>query len=127
MGVEKIRAAVLNALAGRSVLVSMLETGEWSLEGNDVAVKVAASASVIDMSLGAEAKRLAMAAAGGVLGKTVKFKVMPGGAAQAAPIKPTSSSNGGGRSRAEQDPVVRRMQEKFGAEIRTIIDYREKK
>ena len=30
----------------------------------------------------------------------------------------------GGRGRAEQDPVVRRMQEKFGAEIRTVIDYR---
>ena len=33
----------------------------------------------------------------------------------------------GGRGRAEQDPVVRRMQEKFGAEIRTVIDYREKR
>ena len=33
----------------------------------------------------------------------------------------------GGRSRAEQDPVVRRMQEKFGAEIRTVIDYRDKR
>ena len=30
-----------------------------------------------------------------------------------------------GRSRAEQDPIVRRMKEKFGAEIRTIIDYKE--
>ena len=35
--------------------------------------------------------------------------------------------NGGGRNRAEQDPIVRRIQEKFGAEIRTIIDYREKR
>ena len=30
-----------------------------------------------------------------------------------------------GRSRAEQDSVVRRLQEKFGAEIRTVIDYKE--
>ena len=36
-------------------------------------------------------------------------------------------ANGGGRNRAEQDPIVRRIQEKFGAEIRTIIDYREKR
>jgi hypothetical protein len=34
--------------------------------------------------------------------------------------------NGSARSRAEQDPVVQRMKEKFGAEIRTVIDYREK-
>ena len=33
----------------------------------------------------------------------------------------------GGRSRAEQDPIVQRMREKFGAEIRTVIDYRDKK
>jgi hypothetical protein len=32
----------------------------------------------------------------------------------------------GGRGRAEQDPIVRRMQEKFGAQIRTVIDYRNK-
>jgi hypothetical protein len=33
----------------------------------------------------------------------------------------------GGRGRAEQDAVVRRLQEKFGAEIRTVIDYKEKR
>jgi hypothetical protein len=36
-------------------------------------------------------------------------------------------SGPGGRGRAEQDPVVRRMQEKFNAEIRTVIDYKEKR
>ncbi len=30
------------------------------------------------------------------------------------------------RARAGEHPVVRRMQEKFGAEIRTVIDHREK-
>jgi len=30
------------------------------------------------------------------------------------------------RSRASDDPVVQRMREKFGAEIRTVIDHREK-
>jgi hypothetical protein len=38
-----------------------------------------------------------------------------------------SATGPGGRSRAEQDPVVQRMREKFGAEIRTVIDYREKR
>jgi len=32
-----------------------------------------------------------------------------------------------GRSRAEQDVVVQRLREKFGAEIRTVIDYKEKR
>ena len=51
--------------------------------------------------------------------------MLPGGTVQSAP-RP-ASTNGGGRGRAEQDPVVRRMKEKFGAEIRTIIDYKDKR
>jgi DNA polymerase-3 subunit gamma/tau len=109
------------------MLVSMLETGEWSIEGSEVVVKVAASATVIDMSLGADAKRLAIATASGSLGKPAKLKVLPGGTAQAVAPRTSAASNGGGRARAEQDPIVKRLQEKFGAEIRTIIDQRDKK
>src|SRR5579883_1540193 len=57
-------------------------------------------------------------------GRPMKLKVLPGGTAQAAPARAVTASNGGGRARAEQDPIVRRLQEKFGAEIRTIIDQR---
>jgi hypothetical protein len=108
------------------MLVSMLEAGEWKLEASELVIRVASSATVIDMSLGADAKRLAIAAASGVLGKPAKLRVIPGGTPQSAgPIR--IASNGGGRNRAEQDPIVRRMREKFGAEIRTIIDYRDKR
>jgi len=127
--VDRVRNAVLNALgeAGQPMLVSMLEIGEWAVEGSDVVVRLAVSAAVIDMSVSADSKRLAIAAASGVMGRPVKLKVLPGGTAQAAPARPASASNGSGRGRAEQDPIVRRMQEKFGAEIRTIIDQRDKK
>jgi DNA polymerase III subunit gamma/tau len=123
-----LREAVLQALsdAGQHMLVSMLEAGDWKLEASELVIRVASSATVIDMSLGADAKRLAIAAASGVLGKPIKLRVIPGGTPQNA--GPTRiASNGGGRDRAEQDPIVRRMREKFGAEIRTIIDYRDKR
>jgi DNA polymerase-3 subunit gamma/tau len=124
---DEVRAAVLNALAdaNQRMVVTMLETGEWKVEGNEILVKVAASASLIEMSVGADAKRVALASASGVLGRPAKFKVLPGGAATAP--APRTAPNGGGRNRAEQDPVVRRMQQKFGAEIRTIIDQKEKR
>ena len=124
---EALRNAVLNSLsgAGHRMLVNMLENGEWLIEGNELVVKVSSSAMVIDMSLGADAKRIAIATASGTAGRPLKFKVLPGGSAQAAVERP--ASNGSGRSRAEQDPIVRRMKEKFGAEIRTIIDHREKR
>jgi len=81
------------------------------------------------MSMGPDAKRLAIASASGVLGRAIKLKIVPGAA-----VAPQEKKNGGprptgpgGRGRAEQDPVVRRMQEKFGAQIRTVIDYKEKR
>jgi len=60
-----------------------------------------------------------------VAGRPIKMLVEPGGVSQTpAPRRP--ASNGNARSRAEQDPIVQRMQQKFKAEIRTVIDYREK-
>jgi hypothetical protein len=133
---ENVRTAVLQALANgnQRVLMSMLEAGEWAVAGNELVIGVEASATVIDMSLSAEARRLAIAAASGVLGRAVKLKMVPGAAnATGGGIEPEAkarsgtASNGGGRSRAEQDPVVQRMREKFGAQIRTVIDYKEKR
>jgi len=125
---DPLRDSVLNALAagGHQMLVSMLDGGEWQVQGNELVVKVASSATVIDMTLGADARRLAIATASGVAGRALKLKVVPGEVGPSvAAIRP--SSNGGGRSRAEQDPIVRRMKEMFGAEIRTIIDYKDKR
>jgi DNA polymerase III subunit gamma/tau len=121
---EELQTAVLNALAsaGQTMLGSMLENGEWQITGNEVTVQVASSVSLIEMSVSNEAKRLMIAAASGVLGRPVKVQIVPGGA---QPIQPKApASNGSGRRRAEQEPVVQRMKEKFGAEIRTIIDYK---
>jgi DNA polymerase III subunit gamma/tau len=125
---DDFRRAVLNALAsaGHRMLTSMLEAGEWQVEGNELVINVAQSAAIIDMSLGPEARKLAIATASGVLGRPLKLRVISGRSVQAAGAAP-SAPNSGGRGRAERDPVVRRMKEKFGAEIRTIIDYREKR
>jgi DNA polymerase-3 subunit gamma/tau len=127
-GLDEVRSAVLNALgeAGHRMLVSMLETGEWTTEGNDLVIRAATSATIIDMSLGADAKRLAIATASGAMGKPMRLKVLPGGAPQTPPVRSPSAPKGG-RARAEDDPIVRRLQEKFGAEIRTIIDQRDRK
>jgi hypothetical protein len=104
----------------------MLEGGEWKLEGNELLVRVASSAALIEMSVSSEARRTITASASGVLGRAIKLQIVPGGLAQADPVK-AAPVNGSSRGRAEQEPVVKRMKEKFGAEIRTIIDYKEKR
>jgi len=135
--IEKLQNAVLQALmdGNQRILVSMLEAGEWSVEGNEVVIKVSESQTVVDMSLGPDARRLAIVSASGSLGRAVKLKIVPGATVET----PEAKSNGNaaksgaaklgtsGRGRAEQDAVVRRLQEKFGAEIRTVIDYKEKR
>jgi DNA polymerase III subunit gamma/tau len=136
-GIERLQSAVLQALAdgNQRILVSMLEAGEWAVEGNEVVIRVSESQTVVDMSLGAEARRLAVAAASGILGRAVKLRLVPSATVATAEGKSNGNaakSSGtnlavGGRSRAEQDAVVRRLQEKFGAEIRTVIDYKEKR
>ena len=123
---DSLRDVVLNALTAQPMLVSMLEAAQWSLEGNSLIARVALSSTMIDMSFTADARRIASAAASGAAARPIKMQVLPGGTAQAASPVRRPSSNGSARGRAEQDPIVRSMQEKFGAEIRTVIDYREK-
>ncbi len=128
----KLQNAVLQALSenNQRILVSMLSAGEWSVQGNELAIKVAESQTVVDMSLSAEARRIAIAVASGASGRALKLRVIAGSA-----IDESNKPNGGaqfaqgpgGRNRAEQDPIVQRMREKFSAEIRTVIDYREKR
>ena len=113
----------------------MLEDGEWTVEGNEVVIKVSESQTVVDMSVGADARRLAIASASGVLGRAIKLRIVAGATVASADGKSNgnaaessgTNSGVGGRGRAEQDAVVRRLQEKFGAEIRTVIDYKEKR
>ncbi|MFZ0955798.1 MAG: DNA polymerase III subunit gamma/tau [Candidatus Sulfotelmatobacter sp.] len=139
--IDRLLSAVLQALTdgNQRILVSMLEAGEWSVQANELVIKISESQTVIDMSVGPEARRLAIASASGVLGRAVKLKIIPSGSVTlqdgnggngAKRNGASVRSNGpavGGRGRAEQDPVVRRMREKFGAEIRTVIDYKEKR
>jgi DNA polymerase-3 subunit gamma/tau len=122
---ESLRDAVLNALGNQQMLASILENAEWTLAGSSLTAKVAASGAMIEMSFTAEARRIAGAAASGQAGRPIKMLVEPGGTMPAS-AAPRRAANGSARSRAEQDPIVQRMKEKFGAEIRTVIDYREK-
>ncbi len=129
VNVDGLRAAVLLALedAGQNILAHNLESGEWSLRGTEVAVKVAMSQVLIDVALGAEPKRIIQTALGKAGNRPLKFKMIGGATAvaakpEAAP-RPANGANGASaRARALADPIVQRMQEKFGAEVRTVID-----
>src|SRR6266851_582004 len=60
---EDVRSAVLNALAaaGQTMLSSMLEAGEWQIEGSQLIIRVASSTTLIEMSVSNDAKRMIIA------------------------------------------------------------------
>jgi hypothetical protein len=125
--VDGLRNAVLAALedAGQQVLAHNLQVGEWSIRGNEVSATVAMSQVMCDLALGEGPKRIIDVALAKAAGRPMKFKMVGGGPQFAT--KPTAVSrpaNGAGaRSRAMADPIVQRMREKFGAEIRSVIDH----
>ncbi len=124
-----IRNAVLTALeeAGHEMLAHNLEEGEWSVRGIEVSVKVAISQVLIDVALGPEPKRVIQTALSEATGRPLKFRMVSSGLPAAAkPSAPRPANGAGARSRAMSDPVVQRMQEKFGAEIRTVIDQKDR-
>jgi DNA polymerase-3 subunit gamma/tau len=129
MSLDALRNAVLTALeeTGQHVLAHNLEEGEWLVRGAEVTVKVGMSQVLIDVALGAEPKRIIQAALSQTAQQPMKFKMISGTPAvnkTAAPPRPTNGV--GARSRALNDPIVQRMQEKFGAEIRTVIDQKDR-
>ena len=132
--VERIRAAVLEALekGGQNTLVSNLESGDWSIAGNELVVQVAVSATFLEMAMTNDAQRLANTAINSAAGRMLKLRLestAKANGASAPPVRSTLASGAAGsaRSRAADDPVVRHVQEKFAAEIRTVIDHREKR
>jgi DNA polymerase-3 subunit gamma/tau len=125
--VEAAREVVLAALedAGQNMLAHNLEEAEWSIRGIEVCVTVAMSQVLIDVALGLEPKRVIQAALNRATGRPLKFKLVSGNVQVASKPAAARPINGAGaRSRAAADPIVQRMQEKFGAEIRTVIDHK---
>ncbi|HUR37559.1 MAG TPA: DNA polymerase III subunit gamma/tau [Terriglobales bacterium] len=131
LGLDGIRSAVIEALesSNQGMLVSMLDPGEWSLAGNEITIRVTASTVMIDMSFGPEPKKMVVGAASRAAGHPMKVHVLTGAVTNTSPSHRGTARAGGGasaRMRAAEDPIVQYMQEKFGAEIRTVVDHKDK-
>jgi DNA polymerase-3 subunit gamma/tau len=122
--------AALENMPGGDNLAATLAEGLATVQGNELIITVPKPASVIQFLISAEQKQVANAAATAAAGRPLKVTLVGGAKPHAngdAPVIARPRSNGtSARSRAAEDPIVQRMREKFGAEIRTVIDHREK-
>jgi hypothetical protein len=86
---------------------------------------------MVELSYTKDQEKLSSQAATRIAGRPVKVKVV-GGATIAAEVKPRQSNAprvGGSeniKTRAADEPLVKRMMEKFGAEIRIVMDRSER-
>jgi DNA polymerase-3 subunit gamma/tau len=133
LDVDAIREAVLQAMetGGSQMLVHALEEGHWSAQGDQLSIQVQMSDAMIELSYTREQEKLSNQAAARIAGRTVKVRLVSG-ATTAAKVKPRQSSAphaAGGdniKTRAADEPMVKRMIEKFGAEIRIVMDRSER-
>jgi DNA polymerase-3 subunit gamma/tau len=118
----------LEKMPGGDNLASTLAEGAAAIQGNELIITVARPQSVIPFIMNAEQRQIATAAAASAAGRTLKVTIVggakPDANGSAAVVRPRNGASA--RSRAAEDPIVQRMREKFGAEIRTVIDHREK-
>ncbi|MGC2742435.1 MAG: DNA polymerase III subunit gamma/tau [Candidatus Angelobacter sp.] len=119
----------LEKTPGGDNLAATLAEGTAALEGNELVITVARPQSVIPYMMNPEQKQIAATAATAAAGRLLKVTVIGGAKPDlngAASIVVRPRNGASARSRAAEDPIVQRMREKFGAEIRTVIDHREK-
>ncbi len=124
---ERLQTAVLGALESAGV---RLQVFSIEVHGGELVLQLGVVPSLLASALKPQVQQLVTQAASQALGRPLKLKLAPK-PAQVMPANgnpaPRAASGPGAKSRAAEDPVVKRMQEKFGAQIRTVIDYRDKR
>jgi len=135
---DTVRDAILEAMqsGGSQMLTHALEEGAWSRAGNQISIAVEMSEAMIGVSFTREQERLSTQAATRAAGHRMKVKLVsagPDSGTKAAGTKTLRSSARAAegslrnaKSRAADEPVVQRMIEKFGAEIRIVLDRTER-
>ena len=123
---QPVEQAVVEAMEKAGARTPLLSV---EVRGGELLLQLDVPQSVLAMALSTDAQQQVTVAAGRAVGRPLKLKLLPkpanGASSPSAPI--ASGSRASAKSRAADDPVVKRMQEKFGAQIRTIIDYRDKR
>ncbi|HTW47888.1 MAG TPA: hypothetical protein VMD92_08065, partial [Acidobacteriaceae bacterium] len=124
---DRMREAVCAALEreGHSTAAAQLLTGKWTLEGSSIRVELPMRKAMLALTINADAENICRKAMR-AMGATEKITFVPGenGSAAAAPKAPAPVT-GSAQSAALENPLVRRAQELFKAEIRSVLDLRE--
>ena len=130
---DRIRGAVCTALAqeGHETASVAMHEGVWTLAGNTIQVELAMRKAMLALTVNAEAEAICRKALRAI-GATQKIAFVSGengseSAAKGAPARQSPAIAGGAQAAALENPLVRKTQELFKAEIRSVLDLRGQK
>jgi DNA polymerase-3 subunit gamma/tau len=131
LDLDQIRDAVTGALnsAGHNTAAVLLTNSRWSEKGaSNLEVEVPARKTMLSLTINAEAEKICKDALRSIHVKR-KLQFIPGEGAPAAEnsTAPKVAPNGSIQARALDHPLVKQAQELFQAEVRSVLDLREKK
>lgn len=125
--IDSIRHAVVSALAegGHVSASQLLGAGKWSIDGASLRIEVAGMGKkMLALTVNAAAEKIIRQELQ-KLGAPTRLLVVPGeGTAQAAPM--SAPLAGSIQEAALANPLVQRAREIFKAEVRSVVDLRQK-
>jgi len=128
-GLDEIRQSVCAALeqAGHASASQLLGTGIWALEGAMVRIEVAAMGKkMLSLTINSAAEKIIREALASRSAPS-RFLIVPGQAAASAAQQPApAAAKGSVQEAALANPLVQRAKEILHAEIRSVVDLREK-
>jgi len=128
---ERIRDAVVAALAstGHETAANLIHQGNWRQEGNAIQVELPVRKTMLALTVNGEAEAIVRKTMK-TMGATQKVAFVPGengpngskgpGREGPAPLA------GSAQSAAMENPLVKKAQELFRADIRSVLDLRDK-
>jgi DNA polymerase-3 subunit gamma/tau len=125
-----ITEAVCAALEreGHNTAAVLLGNGNWTQQGDTIQVEVAIKKTMLGLTMNGEAEKICRNAMRAI-GATQKLVWVPGengGSGSARAAKPRSAASGSVQAAALENPLVRQAQELFKAEVRSVLDLRER-
>ena len=125
---DKLREVVTAALdeQGHNTAASLLAAGRWKLDADGaIQVEVGVKKTMLGLTMNGDAWKIVREALRGA-GASQKMTVIPGETAEPASESPRVRSRDSIEAVALGNPLVRQAQELFHAEVRSVLDLREK-
>ena len=127
---HRLRDAVCGALEtqGHNTAAALLSSGQWAESADGIRVEVGIKKTMLGLTMNTEADKIMRAAARDT-GFTQKITVLPSanGNTEITAQVPRAAPAGSIQAQALANPLVQQAQQLFNAEVRSILDIRDKR